>query len=318
MGANGISDLSTKQAKQAGKLDIAEAKRQGKTVALDGTITGSLDNTKEYYRPLNMLDINLLPTKYSGNTSADNINTAGLVQGRPWQSNIVTADLVMHLDAGDVNSYSGSGTAVNDMTDNNLDAVLVGGVGFTDYYWTLDGTDDYIRSANLYSTIGNPDTFSVGLWAYPTNTGVVLGITSSTTPSTGYFFSAIEFTNSGGKPLPEFGLWNGTSIVSDQGSALEYNTWYHMVQTYNAGTNTMKGYINGAEVASATVIFNSPHDDSNTNHYLLFGASATPTNQGDGTYYNGRMSEIRVYDRALSAADVLDNFNATRSRYLSD
>ena len=224
MGANGISDLSTKQAKQEGKLDIAEAKRQGKTVALDGTITGSLDNTKEYYRPLNMLDINLLPTKYSGNTSADNINTAGLVQGRPWQSNIVTADLVMHLDAGDVNSYSGSGTAVNDMTDNNLDAVLVGGVGFTDYYWTLDGTDDYIRSANLYSTIGNPDTFSVGLWAYPTNTGVVLGITDSTTPSTGYFFSAIEFTNSGGKPLPEFGLWNGTSIVSDQGSALEYNT----------------------------------------------------------------------------------------------
>ena len=316
MGANGISDLSTKQAKQEGKLDIAEAKRQGKTVALDGTITGSLDNTKEYYRPLNMLDINLLPTKYSGNTSADNINTAGLVQGRPWQSNIVTADLVMHLDAGDVDSYSGSGTAVNDMTDNNLDAVLVGGVGFTDYYWTLDGTDDYIRSANLYSTIGNPDTFSAGAWVYPTAAGVVLQVAGTPTPGQTYFFSALEFVGAG-SPVPNFGLWNGGGTTKDTGSALSYNTWYHMVQTYNAGTNTMKGYINGAEVASATVIFDSPHDDGLTVHHLLWGAGSA-TNMGDGTYYNGRMSEIRVYDRALSAADVLDNFNATRSRYLSD
>ena len=316
MGANGISDLSTKQAKQEGKLDIAEAKRQGKTVALDGTITGSPDNTKEYYRPLNMLDINLLPTKYSGNTLADNINTAGLVQGRPWQSNIVTADLVMHLDAGDVNSYSGSGTAVNDMTDNNLDAVLVGGVGFTDYYWTLDGTDDYIRSANLYSTIGNPDTFSAGAWVYPTAAGVVLQVAGTPTPGQTYFFSALEFVGAG-SPVPNFGLWNGAGTTKDTGSALSYNTWYHMVQTYNAGTNTMKGYINGAEVASATVIFDSPHDDGLTVHHLLWGAGSA-TNMGDGTYYNGRMSEIRVYDRALSAADVLDNFNATRSRYLSD
>ena len=316
MGANGISDLSTKQAKQAGKLDIAEAKRQGKTVALDGTITGSLDNTKEYYRPLNMLDINLLPTKYSGNTLADNINTAGLVQGRPWQSNIVTADLVMHLDAGDVDSYSGSGTAVNDMTDNNLDAVLVGGVGFTDYYWTLDGTDDYIRSANLYSTIGNPDTFSAGAWVYPTAAGVVLQVAGTPTPGQTYFFSALEFVGAG-SPVPNFGLWNGAGTTKDTGSALSYNTWYHIVQTYNAGTNTMKGYINGAEVASATVIFDSPHDDGLTVHHLLWGAGSV-TNMGDGTYYNGRMSEIRVYDRALSAADVLDNFNATRSRYLSD
>jgi len=85
MAANGISTLATKQAKQQAKLDIAEAKRQGKTVAVDGTITGSIDATKPYYRSLNTLNINLLPTKYSGNTVSDNANVGGLQSGRPWE-----------------------------------------------------------------------------------------------------------------------------------------------------------------------------------------------------------------------------------------
>jgi hypothetical protein len=84
MAANGISSLSTKQAKQEAKLAIAQAKRQGKTVARDGTITGSKDTTKNYYRPLNNLDITELPTKYSGNSLINNPNSAGLIQGRPW------------------------------------------------------------------------------------------------------------------------------------------------------------------------------------------------------------------------------------------
>jgi hypothetical protein len=82
MAANNISTLATKQLKQEAKLAIAEAKRQGKVVAVDGTITGAVDPTKPYYRVLNTLDINLLPTKYSGNLIVDN---AGALQpGRPW------------------------------------------------------------------------------------------------------------------------------------------------------------------------------------------------------------------------------------------
>ena len=50
----------------------AQAKRQGKVVAADGTISGSIDPTKQYYRALNTVDINLLPTKYSGNTLVQN------------------------------------------------------------------------------------------------------------------------------------------------------------------------------------------------------------------------------------------------------
>jgi hypothetical protein len=84
MAANGISTLATKQLKLEAKLAIAEAKRQGKTVATNGTITGSVDATKPYYRAANTLDTTLLPTLYSGDTVVDNANVGGLVEGRPW------------------------------------------------------------------------------------------------------------------------------------------------------------------------------------------------------------------------------------------
>jgi len=84
MAANGISELSTKALKQAAKLNIAQAKRQGKTVAANGTITGTVDSTKNYYRDRNTYDITQLPTQYTGNAVTDNANTGGLIVGRPW------------------------------------------------------------------------------------------------------------------------------------------------------------------------------------------------------------------------------------------
>jgi len=73
MSANGIAWLSTKEARQKAKLDLAQTKRQ----------SGG-DTTTVYYRANNTYDIEGLPTKYSGNNVVDNANTGGLLQGRPW------------------------------------------------------------------------------------------------------------------------------------------------------------------------------------------------------------------------------------------
>lgn len=91
MAANNISTLQYKRDRQLAKLEIAEAKRQGKTVAVDGTISGSIDTTKPYYRENNVLDTTLLPTLYAENDNntnnvIDNDNTGGLQTGRPWTS----------------------------------------------------------------------------------------------------------------------------------------------------------------------------------------------------------------------------------------
>lgn len=92
MSANGISTKQYKRDRQLAKLEIAEAKRQGKTVtAADGsyTITGTEDATKNYYRENNDLNLDLLPTLYDENNNDtndvdDNPNTGGLQLGRPW------------------------------------------------------------------------------------------------------------------------------------------------------------------------------------------------------------------------------------------
>lgn len=76
MSANGISTLATKQLKQEGKLAIAELKRQGYTLNADGSIDSGPDITEPFYRTLNVLDINLLPTKYVDDDIYDNPNLA--------------------------------------------------------------------------------------------------------------------------------------------------------------------------------------------------------------------------------------------------
>jgi len=223
----------------------------------------------------------------------------------------VSSGLVAYYDPANSLSYSGTGSTFSDLSGNSNDGTIVGATYTNSSYFSLDGTNDYIRSPNLYSDIGNPDTFSAGAWVYPTAAGVVLQIAGTPTPGLTYFFSALEFVGAG-SPVPNFGLWGGAGIIKDTGSALSYNTWYHMVITYDA--TTLKGYINGAEVASATITYSSPHDDSLTAHHLLWGAGAA-TNMGDGTYFNGRMGIIRVYDRALSGAEVTSNYNNAKSIY---
>ena len=69
MAQNGISTLTSKQAKQTAKLNLAQTKR---TASGNG------------HRNLHTYNINLLPTKYSGNSLVNNPNTGGLQPGRPW------------------------------------------------------------------------------------------------------------------------------------------------------------------------------------------------------------------------------------------
>jgi len=103
MAANGIStynagSTNAKQQRQIRKLEIAEAKRQGKTVTATGsgyTITGALNVTKSYYRVLCYSFIGRLPTRWHANGSLVNQgnapdppgpDTATLHPGRPWKT----------------------------------------------------------------------------------------------------------------------------------------------------------------------------------------------------------------------------------------
>ena len=86
MAANGISTLSTKAARQAAKLDLAQNKRKGYTLYANGAIASGPSTTNAFYRENNTYDINGLPMQYSGNVSVNNANGASgaLTRGRPW------------------------------------------------------------------------------------------------------------------------------------------------------------------------------------------------------------------------------------------
>jgi hypothetical protein len=300
MSANGISGLTYKRDRQVAKLNLAADNRDA-------------SGRRRFF------DLDQLPSVYAeadndARNRVDNANTGGLIVGRPWSttSGVITGNLVMSLDA----AVAFSGATWSDISGNANNATLVNGPTYTATDGgavVLDGNNDYIRSPDLYTAIGNPDTFSAGAWVRPTASGVVLQVTNTPTPETAYHFTAIEFIESAGNPVPHFGLWAGAAITSDSGTALSYNTWYHMMLTYNG--SVLKGYINGAEVASASVTYNSPHDDALTNHYLLWGAGDSVTNMGDGSYLTGSVGEIRVYTNALTPAQVLNNYNETKSRF---
>lgn len=89
MALNGISTSTYKADRQAAKLALAKAKREGRIVADDGTVSGDVDPTKPYYRERNNYDETQLPTLYKAgdndtNDVVDNPNVGGLVYGRPW------------------------------------------------------------------------------------------------------------------------------------------------------------------------------------------------------------------------------------------
>jgi len=111
MAANGIStissgtDIENKEARQTAKLDIAQAKRQGKMVDINGTISGTADAEKTYYRYWNTYDILTLPAPYNVDEST---TSDPLVEHRPWTGNILGARGL--INAPTVNSQSDANT----------------------------------------------------------------------------------------------------------------------------------------------------------------------------------------------------------------
>lgn len=293
MSANGISTLTWKRDRQVAKLDLASTNR-----AASG-------------RP-DQYNLLLLPATYAPNDNdqANRIKNGSSVLGRPWLSPEYTeSGLAIYYNPE--RELTGGGQ-IDDQSGVGNNGVLVGAtLDLNNSYFSFDGANDYIRTPDMYGTaVANPDTFSVGVWVYPTDQGVVLSITDTTTPSTAYHFTAIELIGAV-NPVPYFGIWNA-GTQQDNGGALNYNQWYHIAQTYD-GT-TMKGYVDGTEVASVTSAYDSPLDSVSTNHYFLFGAADT-TNMGNGSYYDGRMGEIRIYEDALTPTEVLNNYNSTKARY---
>jgi hypothetical protein len=217
------------------------------------------------------------------------------------QQSVILNNLVVYFSTFNENSYNkDSGATIFDISGNFLHGDITGSPVFTTNYLTF--SNDNISTQNLASYL--TETHTTEVWIYPTANGVVYQYNAQQTPNSAYHHSALEIV--AGKV--EYGLWNG-SVITSTGptSNISFNAWHQVVLTYD-GT-TLKGYLDGSLAGSVNVTWDSPEDASPNNLYMNFGSQDT-TDQGDGTYFDGRIGIIRIYSVALSDSEVYRNYAA--------
>lgn len=188
-----------------------------------------------------------------------------------------------------------------DMSNNSNHGELLNGTREGAGWLTFDGTDDYVDlgvGAGTLDQLSNIVTVQAMIYTgFPNNRMTIY--------STGYTGVGLMFGTSavaGGLEV----YYPSVFVAYTNGSLLSANTWYHVAYTRSGtGAGTHAFYINGVSQALAL--------DGASN----FGTISTNKYIGlrTGVMWNGRISCVSVYNRALSAAEVLSNFNALRGRF---
>jgi hypothetical protein len=241
-----------------------------------------------------------------------------------WRGpNIVRDGLVLYLDAGSPNSYQGTGTTWKDISKvNQNNGTLVNGPTFSTANGgsiVFDGTDDYVTTTAGSTPILNiTSQITLETWLIATATASVshgAGINSkglSSDNNSGVYETLIA--QSGGINYPFFRMRIGSSTPSyfPTSIALNLNQIYHFVSTYNG--SIMRIFINGVE--SGTGLTQTGNIEANTER-LVIGCRYRHVFT-DGNFvsdFSGRIYNNRIYNRALTPSEVLQNYNATKGRF---
>ena len=226
--------------------------------------------------------------------------------------NIVTDGLVFDVDAASPRSYPGSGTIWYDLVNANH-GTLTNGPVFNDTTGQgsiyFDGTDDYISCGNDESVnIAGP--ISIEAW-------VVL----KTTPTEAGSVIVTKGNVNGGASTIQYNVHFDTNRaikwqISDGSSAntvttidtIDTGDWYNICCTHDAANTNSYVYINGVLSASDT---SSIGNLGGTSINLTIGYD----DYTDRYPYNGRISNVRIYNKTLSASEVLQHYNALKNRF---
>ena len=224
---------------------------------------------------------------------------------------IVTNGLVLALDAANNKSYPGSGTSWNDLSNTGKNLTLTNGPTFSAANLgsiVFDGTNDY-AAVNPVSAF---NIYCISMWFKPTT---IINSTSAYKP-------LIHFKSSIGKYI-FFG--DGTTRVVNEyitivqepgdkrtavndGGSLSAGIWYNIVFNYESSQYNI--YINNT-LKSTTI------GSSTGNVPLITDPDFIYLNSYEGTsgYLDSSLSMCMIYNRALTATEILQNYNATKGRF---
>ena len=208
-----------------------------------------------------------------------------------------TDGLVLHLDAGNTRSYPGSGNTVYDLSGLGNTSALTNGPTYLSSNlgaFVLDGSNDYIL-VNSQANILSKTAYTKIAFIYISNFSTVNNIISGGfSGQHAFWMFGTDKLNAGHN-----GAWN--TVVG--ATSLSLNTWYFAAVTYSDSTG-WKLYLNGREDGTSATI-----TTFTGNQEIVIGAYSS------GNNFTGRISNIQVYNRALSATEILQNYNATKGRY---
>ena len=221
-----------------------------------------------------------------------------------YSPNIVRdSSLVLYLDAANTKSYPGNGTSWNDLSKGGNNGTLTNGPTFN----TGSGGSIVFDGSNDYGSI--PDITLTT--AYTLASWVKINGSNGTEIISRYLpgFAQFEMWISGGKLYPyTYGNYGTAAIPST--TTVNDNKWYYVVGVFDGSIRTLSVYVNG-------ILENSVSN----------GGVSTILNQGSGpidicSYYNGgsghmngNIATIQIYNKPLSSSEILQNFNATKTRF---
>jgi hypothetical protein len=232
------------------------------------------------------------------------------VQGGP--GNIVTNGLVLYLDAANTKSYVSGSTVWNDLSINGNKSTLINGPTYNSANGgsiVFDGNNEFASIVNQ-SPILTP-TFTICSFVNPlsfNNNGTVIFTREYARLNLGmayagnrgaYFFVRGSNYSSTGNEL------NGVQQFFD----FKINTWYHTTFIVDIPGNNYKMYVNGTQIWSSNIVLGSDFLDPG-----YPGVIASRYN-GTSVYSNIEIANFSFYNRVLSATEILQNYNATRSRF---
>jgi hypothetical protein len=234
---------------------------------------------------------------------------------------IVTDSLIVHYDVADEGCWPQSGSTIFDLATNkvNGDTFNCSMSASKDYcrgsVLTMDGTNSYVQFSGV--DLDN-DPFTEEAWVY------LQGWDNSAS-------YLIYSDNAGGNPLTGLQIASGdgdppyenkfSGVIRDDGGTLAYassstapanDTWYHLafVRAGAANSNTFQLYVNGKLECNMTGASAADVDAADG-----IGGDRIGGNPEGNKSWSGSIGPFRIYNRALSENEVLQNFNAQRSRF---
>ena len=223
---------------------------------------------------------------------------------------IIADGLVFNMDAANRASYVEYSTTSYNTTNLSISGSIhndpSGSLG-SPKAWDFDGVDSYINIGNHSSIMIRTGDFTISGWikidgTNSGNKGMIAknGVISTTSKDYLFGIQGMKLIVYAG--VGTGGTWGGTKLGA---TTLSSDTWYYIACTLNRDGNIIL-YLNGASDGSAAMT--SPTVDiTSVNNYDI--------GTGDGNYFDGKIGLVQLYNRALSANEVLHNYNALKGRF---